>query len=98
VRQALAPALASLAGRVQRIYLHLDLDVLDPQVAPANSFATPGGLAVEQVLEAIRLIRETFQVVGASLASYEPEGDKDQRALRAGLRLLDGLVQTAPSV
>ncbi len=97
VRPALAPALADLAGSVQRIYIHLDLDVLDPQVAPANVFSPPGGLTVEQALEAIRLVRETYPVVGATLASYEPEGDKDQRALRAGLRLLEGLVQAASS-
>jgi arginase len=42
---ALGIALDAMAGRVRRIHLHLDLDVLDPEaVNPANEFAPEGGL------------------------------------------------------
>ena len=42
---ALGPALNAMAGRVRRVHVHLDLDVLDPEaVNPANEFAPEGGL------------------------------------------------------
>src|SRR5687767_1406874 len=49
----LGPALATLRERVERVYLHLDLDVLDPREACANGYSAsaPGGLSVAQVSE-----------------------------------------------
>jgi arginase family enzyme len=47
------PALADLRSRVFRIYLHFDLDVLDPEGAPANEFAPPDGLTVSEIQEAM---------------------------------------------
>lgn len=96
VHQVLAPVLSGFAGIVKRLYVHIDLDVLDPLIAPANRFAPPGGLTVDQVGEAISLIRECFPVAGAGLASYDPEVDKNQRTLRAGFSLMDRLVLAAP--
>lgn len=41
---ALGAALGGLRGRVGRVYVHLDLDVLDPAgVGKANEFAPEGG-------------------------------------------------------
>ena len=43
-RGALGPALDAAGGRVRRVHVHLDLDVLDPDaVNPANEFAPEGG-------------------------------------------------------
>jgi arginase len=41
---AMRPALAALANVVRGVYLHIDLDALDPDEAPANSYQTPNGL------------------------------------------------------
>src|SRR5262249_19886505 len=38
VEAAFGPALAALESRSDSIYLHLDLDVLDPDEAPANPY------------------------------------------------------------
>jgi arginase len=89
---ALAEALADLRGRVREVYLHIDLDVLDPDAAPANRFSPPGGLSVAQVLEVIGRLRASFPIVSGGIASYDPEGDRDGRALRAGFRLMECMV------
>ena len=50
VAEALEPALDELRERARRVYVHLDLDVLDPKrVAPVNEFAPPGGLKAEEI-------------------------------------------------
>lgn len=92
---ALDPALAALRDRVQRIYLHIDLDVLDPQEAMANEFAPPEGLSVDQVEEAIRMIDERFTISAGAIASYDPDYDYEGKAFRAGVRLMKTLIEGA---
>jgi arginase len=92
VQKAFAPALANLRARLQKIYLHIDLDVLDPAAARANTYAPPGGLSLDQVLEAVGMLRETFQFVSGGLASYEPEIDPEGRALRAAFRIMESML------
>jgi arginase len=95
IREILHPALASLSERVERVYLHLDLDVLDPREACANSYVSlegtlaegpHGGLSVDQVAEAIDMIKEHCTIAACGIASYDPEYDNEGRTLRAALR------------
>ena len=72
---AIQAALDHLRGRVERVYLHLDLDVVDPSLARANAFAAPGGLGADELLSLLRGVRERFTVVAAALSAYDPEHD-----------------------
>ncbi len=93
VRHALLPPLTTLQERVQDVYLHLDLDVLDSHaVAPANEYAQPHGLTVDEVAEAIHLIKRHFTIRGGSLASYDPAYDHENRMVQAGFRLVEAIV------
>jgi arginase len=92
---ALEPALEALRSRVARIYLHFDLDVLDPGRAPANEFAAPDGLTVSQVQEAIRMIGERFTVCASGIASYDPQCDKKDEVLRAGVTIMKSVLAGA---
>lgn len=92
VLEGLDAALAGLRGRAYGVYLHLDLDVLDPQsVGRANEFAPTGGLTVEEAERVVRLVRERFEIVAAGLASYDPAHDHDGALSRAGARLAGSL-------
>jgi len=91
-RQALADALDDLRSRVGRVYVHLDLDVLDAEkVGRANEYAIRGGMDAGQLEEALGMVRERFTVAAAGIASYDPSFDTDGRVLRAataGARIL----------
>jgi len=55
-------------------YVHLDLDVLDPSVFPAQ-FAVPGGLSVEELRS---VLSSLTNVVGVEVTAFEePEGRLD---------------------
>jgi arginase len=55
-------------------YVHLDLDVLDPSVFPAQ-FAVPGGLSVEELRD---VLSGLTNVVGVEVTAFEdPEGRLD---------------------
>jgi arginase len=62
--------------------------MLDPSIAPANGFAVPGGLSVEQVLELIELVRAHVHIVSCGVASYDPSYDPQDAILQAGFRLI----------
>lgn len=85
--------MAALGRLVDAVYLHLDLDVLDPSVGVANAYARPGGLTSTELQRVVRMVaRETpARVVG--LASYDPEVDESGAACRAGLDALRAFAQ-----
>lgn len=79
-------ALDDLAARVTDVYLHIDMDSLDPQVAPGIvDHPVPGGLSLEHMEAAIRGVAGRFRVRAATLATYNPDLDQDDKTLRAGL-------------
>ncbi len=96
VADALGAALDALRDRrVDRVYVHLDLDVLNPEkVGPANEFAASLGLVAEEVEEAIYMIRERFTVAAAGIASYDPAFDTGGAVLRAGYVCARALVHS----
>src|SRR6267378_2686087 len=75
--------------RAPRMHVHIDLDVHDPALAPANEFAPPDGLTPPEVQDAIRAIAAARGTCSASLAAYDPSVDPEGRALVAGLQLID---------
>jgi arginase len=92
---ALEPALHTLASRVREIYLHIDIDVLDPSEAPANEYPAPGGLSLAELAQAVGMIAERFLIRAAALTAYNPDYDRENKTLRAGLRLMSVIVEAA---
>jgi arginase len=92
---ALGPALARMtAAGVKRVHVHVDLDVLDPDlVGPANSYALPFGLSVKQLMDHIRLILAEFPLASASVASYDPSFDTEGAVSSAGLEIISLLAR-----
>ena len=74
-----------IAGRVRasgftRLYVHLDLDVIDPAEFPDSLVHAPGGVSMEHVADAIRDLARAFEVVGFSTVEFRPRSaDAPQR-------------------
>jgi arginase len=67
-------------GRVvERAWLHLDLDVLDPSVLPAVTYPQPGGPNWDQLALVLKPLGESPQLIGISVADFradlDPTGD-----------------------
>jgi arginase len=62
---------------LDRVWLHLDLDVLDERVLPAVDSPGRPGLDFSQLAELISLLVGTGRVVGLDVAIYDPELDPD---------------------
>jgi arginase len=80
---ALRSTLDALAAHgVARVYLHLDVDVLDAAYAPANQFAPMGGLLPGDILACVQAIASRFDIAAATVASYDPSYDCEDRILQ----------------
>ncbi len=69
-------------------WLHLDVDVLDEAVFPATDYLQPNGLDWEELEALLAPLRAGENLVGISLACYNP--DKDP-GLACGRRLVAAL-------
>lgn len=90
-----AEALAALAGRVERLHIHVDPDVFDPEVLRGNHLPVPGGLAPHEILAAARAALEHTPLAGLSVGSYAPEEDDPEAGVRVLGEVLLGLLEAA---
>jgi arginase len=92
VHDVLGRVFDGLSARVSRIYLHVDMDILDTGEALPNHLAVPGGLAVDAVEEIIGRIKERFEICAGAITSFDPEYDRDDQVLNAGIRIIKAFV------
>ncbi|HET9910721.1 MAG TPA: arginase family protein [Anaerolineales bacterium] len=91
-RKSVEAALDKLSDKVSRVYLHVDLDVLDTGEALPNHLAVPGGLSVEAVEEIIEMTQKRFEVRAGAITSFDPSYDKGDEVLNAGIRIMKAFV------
>lgn len=67
----------------RNLYIHLDLDVLNPESFPNSLMQTPGGPSLVEIRDLIRELSKSFNVVGFSVLEYcEHQEDKDMSSLK----------------
>lgn len=81
-------AVQQLARRVRTIYLHLDLDVLDPAISPGVNFSEPGGISPDQLFDAVKLVIATGKLRAAAITNFNPARDRDNRTLKIAQQLV----------
>jgi arginase len=95
--RGLENAIGAALGKVapERVYLHVDLDVLDRSEAGVNEFSSAGGLTVAELLRAVEVIAHSRSIVAAAITAYDPSYDTDGKALRAAQQLVKELQTVA---
>jgi arginase len=61
----------------EAVYLHIDLDVLDPGEIAGLLDPEPFGLASTTLVAAIRALRGRFVLAGATIAGYAPASPEE---------------------
>ena len=69
------------------VYVHVDLDVLDPADGRVNIYSAPGGVQ-GHLDEIVSELLERLPVRAPSLTAYDPEADPDGRVPPIALGLL----------
>ncbi|MBE9156188.1 arginase family protein [Nodosilinea sp. LEGE 06152] len=64
-----------------KIYIHLDLDVIDPKEFPHVACSTPDGIHIDKLKNFLVFLRQNFNVVGCSVLEFLPTCSKQSAAL-----------------
>ena len=95
MRAELDAALSRLSACARDVYVHMDLDVLDPRDGRANALAAPDGLRAEEVGDALERIGKSFRVRAVALTAYDPAFDPEGQLCRHAIALLQRLLRAA---
>jgi arginase len=75
------------------IYVHFDVDVINPADVPAVSYLAVGGPSVNVLGRVFDYLAESGQVAAVSVSSWNPDLDEDGRSRTAAMGLLKRLLR-----
>ena len=89
---------SALGDGARGVYVSVDIDVVDPGMAPGTGTPEPGGLTPRQLLDAVRRLGRELDVVGADLVEVAPHYDQPADVTarlgnRVVLELLTGMAE-----
>ncbi len=81
-----------------KAFISVDIDVVDPGMAPGTGTPEPGGLTSRELLDTVRRLARELNVVGADIVEVSPpyDGPGEITAFlgnRVVLELLNGLAE-----
>lgn len=98
----LGPAIERLGAAVARraatdgAYLHIDIDVLDPDWAPAVDYPAPTGLDPGQLRRCVTAVHRRLPIRALSFSAFDPaRPDPEDRTLRSGLDVITAAIDVA---
>ena len=88
----------ALADEVDVVYVHVDMDVLDPDEVPGHGLTVPDGPSSKALAAAIGVMFENPKTVALGIASTPSfNRDPDGVSRRAALNLIEGAIKGAQS-
>lgn len=75
-----APGLVGFV-RKKPVWVHVDIDVVDPSEIPAVSFPVSGGPSVRALCDVLASVSQVANVRGVSICAYDPRKDAATRAV-----------------
>ncbi len=75
------------------IYIHLDMDIINPADAPAMNYPAAGGPSAAELQTMMKHLNRTKKIAAISVAAWNPKMDDDGRTRDVCMGLLDTLVE-----
>lgn len=86
-------AVQRLAASTARLWIHVDLDILDPRLVPSASTPAEEGLEIDELSQAMIAVLETGKVAAISVAGLNPgAGARGERSRKTTMTLLEKVV------
>jgi agmatinase len=87
---------AALGDGARGVYISVDIDVVDPGMAPGTGTPEPGGITGRELLDTVQRLGRELDVVGADIVEVSPHYDQPaditaRLANRVVLELLTGM-------
>jgi len=77
-----------------KVYLSIDLDCMDPGVAPGVSVPAPGGLFPLDLIYMVKKISENLQIIGMDIVELSPDFDLNQNTANHASRILMEMISS----
>jgi agmatinase len=77
-----------------KVYLSIDLDCMDPGVAPGVSVPAPGGLFPLDLIYIIKKISENLHIIGMDIVELSPDYDLNQNTANHASRILMEMISS----
>ncbi len=78
----------ALRGRVNNIWISLDVDAIDKEYAPASSMATSGSLTYREITNLLTYIGKTSEVIGIDVVEITPNKDVNEKTGQLCIELI----------
>lgn len=92
MKEVLDESFATLTNECDGVFLSVDIDVVDPGMAPGTGTPEPGGMTSRELLEAVRRICLELPIVGIDIVEVSPPYDSaDITAILANRVVLEAL-------
>ena len=93
----------SLEGGAKGVFISVDIDVVDPGLAPGTGTPEPGGLNSRQMLDTARRLAKELNVLGADIVEVSPpyDGPGEQTSYLANrivMEILNGMAERKAGV
>ena len=93
----LSPAIDMEMDRLSRItditYVHVDMDILDPEDIPGAGLPVKNGPTADELGEALSVMFEYSSAKGFGIASYPWSRDPERKSLKSVYRLVEGVIE-----
>lgn len=84
-------------GGVKGVFISVDVDVVDPGMAPGTGTPEPGGLTSRELLDSVRRLSRELEVLGADVVEVAPAYDQSEITAYLGnrvvLEILNGMAE-----
>jgi arginase len=82
----------TIEANSRNLYIHFDLDVLEPSQFDGTRYPTPNGMTLETVIDSIQSLNRAYNIVGFALTEFAPKDLEHTYALQTKLeRILEVL-------
>ncbi len=86
--ECLTEAFAIAVDECDGVFLSVDIDVVDPGMAPGTGTPEPGGLTARQLLDAVRRCGYELPIVGVDVVEVAPPYDQSEVTAYLGNRVV----------
>lgn len=76
----------------RHVYVHLDLDVLDPTYARANRYESPGGLTPDALIKTLTALADVSTVYAVAITAYDPAWDLNGATQQVAIQALTAVL------
>jgi agmatinase len=73
---------------IENLYISIDMDALDPSIAPGTGYPIPGGLSYRQLWHCLQMIAREFKVIGFDVVEVCPTYDPSEITAITAARII----------